>query len=172
MKCPKSTCLASANINVLPELIQTRGFLRLSHSVPVGKWPRCPSCTLNLALLAAPHPCPLLLLPSPPDNFTLPMQIGSALVWISFLLLQLRAIPRAFLTRYQQPMSLKAPYQLSVAKARRGNRPVPPCANSWAVVDGINCWYTLAVFFFFCHFPCSCERQGFSLWKQCRPSQQ
>lgn len=162
VKCPQIYlfCISQCK-NIAAELIQTCGFLRLFHLVSTSKWQSCPSCALSLTLSAALHPCPPIPLPSPPDNFILITQIGSALVWISFLLIQLRAISCAFLTCYQQPASLKAPYQLSVAKAWRGNRPVPPCANSWAVVDGINCWYTLAVFFFSCHFLCSCERRVF-----------
>lgn len=104
---------------------------------------------LNLASLAAP---------SPPDNFILITQILSAPVWISFLPLQLCVIWRAFLTRYQQPTSLQVPDQLSVATARRGNCPVPPCTNSWAVVDGINCWYALGCVFLLLSFP-------LQLWK-------
>lgn len=74
-----------------------------------------------------------------------------------------------FLTCYKQLVSLNVQYQFSVAKAPKGNRLILPCTNSWAVVDGINCWYILAVFFFFCHFLCSCESE---VWLENRHFQQ
>lgn len=52
---------------------------------------------------------------------------------------QLCVILCTFLTCYKQPVSLNVQYQFSVVKAPKGNRPILPCTNSWAVVDGINC---------------------------------
>lgn len=139
----------SQHKNTLAELTQTCRFLSSSHLVSASD-----GCALQAepgfaGSSSSPRP------PSAPDNFILIAQILS-LDFISCPAAPV--IARAFLTRYQQPTSPKGPYQLSVAQAQRGNSPVPPCTNSWAVVNGINCWYALGCVFLLLSFP-------LQLWK-------
>lgn len=89
-------------------------------------------------------------------------------VWISFCLLT--GILGTFPTHHRQLMPLDGQYQFSVVESPKRKQTDFPRTNSWAAVDGINCWYILAAFFFSRHFLCSCESEfwlGNKHFQQC-----